>query len=185
MISSLPVTIDGIAYASGITFGVAPANGTAVLISYTRMAGMRSLIGALAKYVPVAIALDVDSAGVATFNGGWQKLSDAPIFGPDSPSASTATILTDSGQAWTVDEYRGYVVLIVTDTTTPAAVGQTRCIQYNTATALALTNAWAVTPSTAATYVILKSYTEDGIHPSSFGAMALAGAADDSLALVA
>lgn len=68
--------------------------------------------------------------------------------------------------------------MIVTDSVTPTAVGQLRCIGYNTATVLTFGQTWTVTPSTSATYQILKSYTQDGVHPTSFGHLALAQAAD-------
>jgi hypothetical protein len=178
-------TINGIAYASGITFLAAPANAADVRIGYTKLAGMQPLLGALAKYTPITVGVERDSAGVAARNGGWWRVSDAPILGPRTPTATTTGVITDSAQAWAIDQYRGYCVLIVTDTTTPAAVGQVRCIQYNTATQLVVTNVFTTLPSVAATYVVLKSYSEDGIHPSSFGAMALAVEATNSLALVA
>lgn len=173
--------INGVAYASGINFNSAPANLADVRIGYTKMAGMRSMLGEFSRYMPVASSISVNSVGTADKNGGFTKISEAPVLGPKSLTGSASGTLTDSTQTWTQDQYRGWCVMIVTDTTTPSAVGQVRCIQYNTATVLTLGASWSVTPSVAATYKIFKCYQTDGTHPSTFGHIEMAKAADLSL----
>lgn len=175
---NLSSTVNGVVYATGVTFTAAPANGAVVTISYVKMAGMRSMLGGNSRFIPVSAAISVDANGNPAMNGTWTRVSDAPALGPRALTAISTFSLTDSAQSWATDQWRGYSAMIVTDSVTPTAVGQLRCIGYNTATVLTFGQTWTVTPSTSATYQILKSYTQDGVHPTSFGHLALAQAAD-------
>ena len=62
----------------------------------------------------------------------------------------------DAERALATNEYRNFQVRIVTDATTPTAVGQRRRISSHTsgATGVFTVAAWAVTPSSNATFVI-------------------------------
>lgn len=82
------------------------------------------------------------------------------LFGNLTATAATATTITGTGAAGDANQvankFINFQVRIVTDATTPTAVGQRRRITASTAaspTAYTVA-AWAVTPSATATYVI-------------------------------
>lgn len=172
------LTIGGVAYACGVTFLSAPSAAATVTAGYTAAAGFRSLGGTLVDFVDTAAAVEVDAGGVAGTNGGWWLPDVTAVRDSGTPTAVASTSLTDSSKAWAVNQHRGYTMRIVTDTTTPTAVGQVRGIAYNTATVLTTSSAWTVTPSTAATYEIADAVTMDGTHPTTRGHMLLAAAVD-------
>lgn len=153
----LTQTINGVAYASSIVFTSPPASLAVVQISYTKMASWPVLGGPLVRYMPCAIAIEVNTAGTAQLNGGLGVLAGASVLGPRSVTAVGATSVTDSTQAWTQDQYRGMCVYIVSDAVTPAAAGQIRCIAANSATVLNMTSGWTTLPSSSAIYRILPS----------------------------
>ena len=172
----LTATINGSTYISGIQFGSAPSNGNAIAATYTKIAGFVPLLGTNCTWLTgPATALEINGSGAFQVNGGFCRISDAPLVGPRAVTATSSSSLTDSTQTWTVNQWAGYCVLIVTDSVTPTAVGQVQCIGTNTATVLSA-GSWNVTPSTSATYAILKSYIANTPHPSSFGHMAIASA---------
>ena len=82
----------------------------------------------------------------------------AGFLGNITATASSGTTITGSAMpaALAANEYRNFQVRIVTDTTTPTAVGQRRRISSHTsgATGVFTVAAWAVTPSSNATFVI-------------------------------
>lgn len=67
-----------------------------------------------------------------------------------SNTAAPATVLTDSGQTWTVDNLRGMYL----EMTSGAANGVRRVIMANTATTVTLAQSFSVAPSAADTYAI-------------------------------
>lgn len=171
------VTIGGVAYASGVGFLSAPANGATVTAAYTAAAGFKSLAGPLASVHDAAAAVEVNAAGVAGTNGGWwAPAAGSPLVTSTSTGSNTATTLNDTAQAWTQDQWRGYCVLITADATTPASVGQVMNVQRSSATQLLFGASWAATPSSGATYIIYRPKTIDGTHPSTDGAMDIAAA---------
>jgi hypothetical protein len=167
-------TINGISYASGVSFVVAPTNGMPVTISYTAIQSMVNLLGVKCKYMPTAIWVEYNSSGVQQLNGGFFKVSEAPVVGPKSLTSATSTSITDSSQSWSTDQYRGWCVAIISDSVTPSSVGQVRVCQYNTSNFLSFSNSFSPTPSASATYQIFKSYMSDGTHPSSQGHLEIA-----------
>lgn len=70
-------------------------------------------------------------------------------------TAGAATTITDSGQAWTIDEMIGKQVSITGGT----GSGQTRTVSDNTATVLTVSNAWGVTPDGTSVYSITPAPT--------------------------
>lgn len=174
--------INGVQYASGVVFSVAPASG--VTFDYVPMPLVAALGGTNHEIWDTSDVLEVNAAGSPVKNGGWWApgAGGSLVSGTSSGSNSTV-LLNDTSKAWATNQYRGYCVRIVTDTTTPAAVGQMGVIASNTATQLALGGtgfilgtAQGVTPSAAATYQIIDPKTLDGTHPTTLGAM-LEGAA--------
>ena len=79
---------------------------------------------------------------------------DCMEFGSVS-SIPTNKQLQDSSATWTNDYFRGCIVNIISDSTSPDAVGQSRLITGNTGNTLNLIRPWRTTPSTSATYRIL------------------------------
>lgn len=65
-------------------------------------------------------------------------------------TAGTGTTISDSGKAWASDKWAGAFVKIIRGT----GVGQVREIASNTATALTVTSAWTINPSTDSEYII-------------------------------
>jgi hypothetical protein len=174
-------TINGISYASGVSFVVAPTNGMSVTMNYTSIQSMVNLLGSKCKYMPTSLWVEYNSSGVRQLNGGFFKISEAPVIGAKSLTSITSTSITDTTQSWTTDQYRGWCVAIVSDTVNPSSVGQVRVIQSNTNNLLTLPSALSPVPSSSATYQIFKSYTSDGIHPSSQGNLEIAKNIDISL----
>lgn len=174
--------IDGVSYATGFLFTSAPANNATVTASYTTIKGMRSYLGEKSKYMPTAISISINGSGLPDRNGGFTKLSDSvPLVAPRAATSTMISGLDDTTQNWTQDQFRGYSVMITADASTPAAVGQVLCIQYNTATTIRSNTQWVTQPSSTATYKIFKSYQTDSIHPSSFGHIEMAKASDLTL----
>lgn len=99
--------------------------------------------------------------GEGMIKGGY--LYDSGLVDRYALEATAATSNTITGQATGGDydvvtnEYRNFQIRIVEDTTTPAAVGQRRVVQSNTAggsPVYTLVSAWTTTPSANAKYVI-------------------------------
>jgi hypothetical protein len=125
-------------------------------------------------------AITINAATGAISNGaGGYHLTDTTSYSSGTvTSIPAASKLDDSTKAWTSAQWRGYSVVIVTDTTTPAAVGQCIQIATNSAAELNLNANWTTTPSTAATYRIMKILTTDGIHPTLPGHQQMAANVD-------
>lgn len=66
-------------------------------------------------------------------------------------TAASSLTLTDALMVWTVDEWAGQLVRILSGT----GAGQVRDIASNTADTLVVTEAWAVTPDTSSTYQVI------------------------------
>lgn len=106
---------------------------------------------------PVGTAAEVDVSG-----------SDIVTLVSESVVASaTSTTLTKTAAGWTTNAYATYTVVIVSGRGT----GQRRTITSNTATVLTVSQAWATTPDTTSTFVIVDESVESDY---SFGAVAAA-----------
>lgn len=119
-----------------------------------------------------AAAVEVNSTGASTLNGGFWK--PAPNSGATSDTgtltaSSTTSTLNDTTKAWTQDQWRGYVLRF----TSGANAGALQTILSNTATAINV-GAFGSTPATGDAYQILQTYTVDGVHPTSYGHAAIA-----------
>lgn len=164
-------TINGTSYASGFVFTTAPPNTQTVTASYTSMAGLPTVLGTNATlpnqigFFDGASKVEVNTAGALTLNGGfWMPQTGAPLVSSTSTGGNTSSALNDTTQTWTQDQYKGYMCRILTDSTTPAAAGQSSGILSNTTTQLSVV--WTTIPSSAATYKIYDPETLDGIHPA-------------------
>jgi hypothetical protein len=174
-------TVNGINYASGITFTSAPADGSDVRITFTKMAGLchsGNGLSGLADHWDTASAVEVDANGNNLLNGGWVKPLTTIHIPSRNVTAATSTVITDSTQSWTQDQWRGYCMMITADSSTPAAVGQVRCIQFNSATQLTTNTAFSPAPSASAQYAIISTNMTDGTHVSTEGHIAKAQAVD-------
>lgn len=67
-----------------------------------------------------------------------------------SVGTNTSTTLSNTGKAWTVNQFANFQVRITAGT----GVGQVRVIASNTATVLTVSTAWTVTPDATSQYVI-------------------------------
>ena len=174
-------TINGVQYAAGITFTVAPGNGLSVLMNYTKLSGFSTLAGGSAWYssFDTASKVEVNGSNVLTQNGGWWYADQSvAVTSGTSSGSNTSTTLNDTGKAWTANAYKGYTARIITCSGVPAAVGQVRCIAFNTVTQLNFNDAWTNTPDGTATYDVRLVTTQDGVHPSSQGHLMMATAID-------
>lgn len=173
-------SINGTSYASGVVFVTAPSAGHAVRASYTSIPGMATVMGDNVVLWDVAAAVEVNTSGVLTPNGGlWQINTDAPLLTGSATNTNTSTTFNDNTQSWTQDQWRNYVVYIVSDSSTPAAAGQQQCISSNSATQLSVSPGWSTTPSSSATYKIIDPYVTDGRHPAPKGHMTIAQALNE------
>jgi len=184
---TLSTSINGSTYISGITFVSAPANGATVTITYTKLPGLKNSangLRGLTLSIDSASAVEVDSGGSALTNGGFWKIGAGTTVTSFTPSATSSTTLTNGSASYTVDAYRGLCAFVFADSVTGAAVGQVRCIDFNTSTVLTnSSSSWTNTPSTSATIRILTScYTVDGTHPSSQGHLLMAQFAATTIA---
>lgn len=125
-----------------------------------------------------AITIDPATGAISNGAGGYHQVDTTSYSSGTVTSIPSASKLADTTKAWATNQWTGYSVVIDTDTTTPAAVGQCVQISTNSATQLNLNANWTTTPSTAATYRIMKTLTTDGIHPSTLGHIAMAAAVD-------
>ena len=178
----LPATINGVAYASGITFTSAPSNGADVRITYTKMAGFRfpdNGLRGLTDYFDTATAVETNSEFTdLTPNGGWVQPLSTIHIPSRNVTGTSSTSITDSTQNWTQDQWRGYCVMITADPVTPAAVGQVRCIQLNTSNQISTNTSFSPTPSTSAQYAVISTNMTDGTHVSTEGHIAKAASMD-------
>lgn len=163
-------TINGLAYASGITFVTAPANAATVTMDYAKIESFGAVSG-YSGFFDTAAAVEVNGAGAAGTNGGlWAAADTASGFTSTATSTSSTTV-NDTTKAWTLDQWRGMAVIITADAGTPAAVGLVNGIQSNTATQLKLGGTWTITPSATATYQVFNPMVIDGTHGTSRGQM--------------
>jgi len=171
-------TVNGTVYISGVRFNSAPANGATVTITYTKPAGLKNSangLQGLTNSIDTGGVLEVDASGTAGLNGGYWKPGAGTTVTSFTPTSVASTSVTNSGASWTVNAYQGLCEYVSADPVTTAAIGQIRCIDYNTATLLQNSNAWTNNPSTSATIQVLTScYTIDGTHPSSQGHLLMA-----------
>jgi hypothetical protein len=172
------VTIGGVQYASGVVFTTAPAASSAMTATYMPMPNYRAACGPLADVWDISGIVEVNSSGVPTTNGGWWIADVTTVFDSGTSSGSnTATSFNNTSKSWTTNQYRGYVLRILTDTVNPSAAGLQVVISGNTATQLTLgASGLASTPSSSATYEIIDPITQDGTHPTTRGHMRLAPA---------
>lgn len=84
------------------------------------------------------------------------KLLRRRVTDPGTATAGAASTITDTGKAWTVNAYTGYVVELIQGT----GAGQVRTIQSNTATALTVSPNWSVNP-TAGTKYAVRGFVDD------------------------
>ena len=170
-------TINGVSHASGVTFATAPAGGAAVTAAYTRCAGFVALVGAaevlagaaaalgLTVVLDPAAAVEANGSGVATLGGHWwQGPAGATVGSGTVGSGATTSSITGSG--WTQDQWRGFMFIDVT-------TGWTGTITGNTATQLNFMTLTGV-PAASDSYVIARTLTWDGSHPSPDGCIQLA-----------
>ena len=159
-------TINGIAYASGVTFVSAPANAATVTMDYTKIGSFGSLTG-YSGFFDTAAAVEVNGAGTPGSNGGFWAAADTASGFTSTATSTSSTTVNDTTKAWTPDQWRGMAVIITADAGTPAAVGQVNGIQSNTATQLKLGGSWTTTPSATATYQVFNPMVIDGTHGTS------------------
>lgn len=78
------------------------------------------------------------------------KSADNFVGKTGTATAGAASTITDTGQAWTTNEYAGLTIKITAGT----GAGQERTIASNTATVITVSTAWTTNPDTTSTYSI-------------------------------
>ncbi len=78
--------------------------------------------------------------------------TDVAAIVTGTATAGGATTLTDSGKAWTTNEYAGFELRITSGT----GSGQRRSIASNTGTVLTVSTAWATNPDSTSVYGIFR-----------------------------
>ncbi|GEM_PF-1253711 len=119
-----------------------------------------------------AAAVEVNSSGVLTLNGGyWPAALPGPNFTGAITSAPSVGGFTDTSITGT-DTYRGHTVRFTSGAQNNAVAN----INYHTSGgAVTFVDALAGAPAVGDTYVILDAYTgRDGTHPSALGHMTIA-----------
>ncbi len=164
------VSLGGTLHASGVVIAAAPGNGLSVRASYTSCPSMAQLVNStyFRTGIATSLALEVNAAGVPTFNGGFYR---GPIGGTVSfaVSAVTSQTVTPSGFSMSINQYNGYSLTVLADPVTPAAVNQSLGIISNSNTVFTLSTTWTQTPSTSATIGLTRQISNDGSHPTSDG----------------
>lgn len=208
------VTVNGsavtptVADAAGgkFTLASAPANGAAVLVSYTKMAGAQSQITALAplgavqwRLVDIAAAIEYDASGnlidVTTYNpalssgGRWPialKNSGSVIFATGTATGGSSAYVGDSALAIPAGTYNNAVIKM----TSGSLSGEKRIVfaqhtgaYVGVATIQTSTGSGAV--AAGDTYAILKPPSMDGTHPSPWVHAILAAAISGTVAALA
>jgi RHS repeat-associated protein len=90
----------------------------------------------------------VESVSADDTDGSLSNNSQRPSG--TSTGGNTSTTLNDTHQAWMPNQWRGRAVEIISGT----GAGQLRVIASNTATALTVSAAWAVTPDATSVYAV-------------------------------
>lgn len=105
----------------------------------------------------------VGGTGTITCNYGWMNPGASATFqvtvrayppaSSGTPTSATATTLSDTLQTWTVDQWVGWSLSILSGT----GAGQERLVGSNTATQLTVANAWTVTPDATSRYALVNA----------------------------
>ncbi len=164
------VSLGGTLHASAVIIASAPGNGLSVRASYNSCPSMANLVGStyFKTGIPTSLALEVNGAGVPTFNGGFYR---APVRETTSFSVSAVTsqTVTPSGFSMTTNQYNGYSLTVLADPVTPSAINQSLGVVSNSTTLFTLSSTWTVNPSTSATIGLTGQVSNDGSHPTSDG----------------
>lgn len=160
-----PLSVDGVTYTQAISFGVAPLANSLVTISYKKIPGIRVMRPTIGIFDSAAL-VEVNPSGVLDIEGGWWPANAQTFQSGILATAVTANSLTASSLNMTIDQYRGYTVTVTADSVTPAAVGQSLCVKYNTASTFTFASNWTTQPSTSAVFSINDVATADGLHPA-------------------
>ena len=105
--------------------------------------------GKILSNTTTAITL-VTAFGVAMDATSVYEIRDTGGFAFGTATAGAASTLTNSGKAWTTNQWTNYQVRIVSGT----GIGQIRLIASNTATVLTTGSAWTTNPDTTSVYEI-------------------------------
>ena len=131
------------------------------------------------------IVINPSTGAISNGVGGF-TYNEPTIYDSGTVTGTTTANLTDTSKVWTPNQWLEYSVIIVTDSGNPSAVGQSAPISANTTNRISV-DSWRSatvasgvstvnTPSSSATYAIMKIFTYDGIHPSTQGHYKMANA---------
>lgn len=126
------------------------------------------------------ITINTSTGAISNGSGGYWYTEATSYATGTVTTIPSSQKLQDTSKTWTVNQWQEYAVVITADTTTPASVGQVRIISANTVDTLTSDSAWTTTPSTVATYKLIKVFSFDGTHPSAVGHKRMAAAIDTS-----
>lgn len=118
--------------------------------------------GALRSVIDACAAVEVNSSGVLTLNGGFWKAAPGGVVKTGTATGYTTTTVADSGAGRTTNADQKLVLAITAATT---GAGQAQEVISNTATAWTLLSAITL-PTGTVQYQLGHSYNYDGIHPT-------------------
>lgn len=123
----------------------------------------------LAGHIETANVVEVNSSGVLTQNGGFWLTGGVSDSGTFTSWANSPYTATDTTKTWSVNQHAGKVCHITSGTGAGAYTG----IVSNTVDGLVFNSISTVLDATS-TYQIIDAMTQEGIHPSIKGHIALA-----------
>lgn len=172
--------IEGVTYVQGVRFNTPPAANAVIKIDYTSIPGFR-IMRPKAGVFDTAANVEVNGNNVLELDGGWWPSNAATLQSGIVASAVGSNSITGTGLNMATDQYRGYTLTITADASTPASVGQSVLIKYNTNNYFVMSSNWTTQPSVGAVFSITDVATADGLHPSTRIHIEMAKAIDPSL----
>jgi len=147
IVSTLSVAIEGTSFFKLLTprFYVINAGTLAANIFKYYDYALNTWTAVTQTGLPATIGTDSKLIATPSFMG-----DDFVSFATGTATAATSTTLTNSSKTWTTNQWSNYQVRITAGT----GVGQVRTISSNTGTALTVSTAWTITPSTDSVYSI-------------------------------
>lgn len=165
-----PTSTDGFMTLANQTIASAPLEAVRTgfndwLLDASAGGAMAQSNGALVGVLDPCALIEVNAAGALTHNGGFWKVPGTALV-TGTATSYTASTVTDTGVARTVNADVGKVMAIISATT---GAGQAAVVLANTATTWTLLSALPISPTGTVTYQLGASYFVDGTHPSEFG----------------
>lgn len=116
-----------------------------------------------------APCIDIAAIGESSLNSGYWRVG--AILESGTATGGGGATIADTGKAWTVDQWIGYVA-------TNLVTGQSGFITSNTATVITCAAAFSPVVGAGNAYSVTAAMTADTVHPSAFGHRTIAAGID-------